>query len=75
MVHVGTRYSVYRFALHFSFHKFINFLLKNTFNPFVLNAPFLYPLKTLGVRSVQGLEKRCIGKKWVKTIQQISVKK
>ena len=39
-------------------------------NPFVPNAPFLYPLKTSGNRKVfwcfQGIEKGCIRKKWVK---------
>ena len=39
------------------------------FNPFVPNAPFLYPLKTSENRKVflcfQGVEKGCIGNKWV----------
>ena len=39
-------------------------------NPFVPNAPFLYPLKTSENRKVfwcfQGVEKGCIGKIWVK---------
>ena len=39
------------------------------FNPFVPNAPFLYPLKISENRKVlrcfQGVEKRCIGKKWL----------
>ena len=38
-------------------------------NPFVPNAPFLYPLNTLEnhkvFRCFQGLEKGCIGNKWV----------
>ena len=39
-------------------------------NPFVPNALFLYPLKTSENRKVfwcfQGVEKGCIGNKWVK---------
>ena len=42
------------------------------FNPFVPNAPFLYPLKTSENRKVflcfQGVEKGCIGNKWVNKI-------
>ena len=42
----------------------------NLLNPFVPNAPFLYPLKTSENLTVflcfQGLEKGCIGNKWVK---------
>ena len=38
-------------------------------NPFVPNAPFLYPLKTSENRKVycyfQGVEKGCIGNEWV----------
>ena len=49
----------------------ILFLLYN-FNPFVPNAPFLYPLKRSenrkGFWCFQGLEKGCIGKKWVNMI-------
>ena len=41
-------------------------------NPFVPNAPFLYPLKTSENLKVfwcfQGVEKRCIGNKWVKLL-------
>ena len=44
--------------------------LLTLFNPFVLNAPFLYPLKASEKRKVfwcfQGVEKRCIGNEWVK---------
>ena len=40
------------------------------FNPFVPNAPFLYPLKTSEKLSVflcfQGVEKECIGNNWLK---------
>ena len=40
------------------------------FNPFVPNAPFLYPLKTSENLTVfscfQGIEKGCIGNDWVK---------
>ena len=43
---------------------------KTAFNPFVPNAPFLYPLKTTENRKVfwyfQGVEKGCIGNEWVK---------
>ena len=39
-------------------------------NPFVPNSPFFYPLKTPEDRKVfwcfQGIEKWCIGNKWVK---------
>ena len=44
------------------------------FNPFVLNALFLYPLKTENHKvfwCFQGAEKRCIGDKWVKWISQL----
>ena len=35
-------------------------------NPFVPNAPFLHPLKTLeNLQNFQGLEKGRIGNKWV----------
>ena len=41
-------------------------------NPFVPNAPFLYPLRTLEILMVfwcfQGVENRCIGNKWVKLV-------
>ena len=40
-----------------------------TFNPFVPDAPFFYPLKTSENRKVfwcfQGVEKGCIGNEWV----------
>ena len=38
------------------------------FNPFVPNAPFLYPLKTENRKifwCFQGVEKGCIGNEWV----------
>ena len=42
-------------------------------NPFVPSAPFLYPRKTLEnltvSRCFQGLEKGCIGNKWVKFVE------
>ena len=45
-------------------------LRKLFFDSFVTNAPFLYPLKTSENHKVfwcfQGLEKGCIGNKWVK---------
>ena len=38
-------------------------------NPFVPNAPFMYPLKTSenrkGYWCLQGVQKGCIGNKWV----------
>ena len=37
---------------------------KMRINPFVLSAPFLYPLKT---SMFSGKEKGCIGNKWIKT--------
>ena len=44
--------------------------LKKVINPFVSNAPFLYPLKTSRNVTVfwccQGVEKGCIGNEWVK---------
>ena len=39
-------------------------------NPYVPNAPFLYPLKTENRKvfwCFQGVEKECIGNKWVKS--------
>ena len=46
----------------------VNFV--SNVNPFVPNAPFLYPLKISENREVfrcfQGEEKGCIGNKWVK---------
>ena len=42
-------------------------------NPFAPNVPFLYPLKTSEYRKVfwcfQGVEKGCIGNKWVNPFQ------
>ena len=50
-------------------HKDIN--LKQPFNAFVPNAPFLYPLKISENLTVfwyfQGVGKGCIGNEWVKT--------
>ena len=47
-----------------------NWSLLYSLDPFVPNAPFLYPLKTSENRKVfwcfQGVEKVCIGNKWVK---------
>ena len=40
------------------------------FNPFVSNAPFLYPLKTW---CFPGVEKGCIGNEWVKNCIQIEL--
>ena len=45
--------------------------LLKSINPLVPNAPFLYPLKTSENLTVfgffQGVEKGCIGNKWVNT--------
>ena len=41
-------------------------VLEFNFNPFVPNAPFLYPLKTS--ENLQGFEKGCIGNEWVKIV-------
>ena len=41
-------------------------VLECNFNPFVPNAPFLYPLKTS--ENLQGFEKGCIGNEWVKIV-------
>ena len=45
-------------------------ITKRYFNPFAPNVPFLYPLKTSENLTVfwyfQGVEKGCIGNKWVK---------
>ena len=38
-----------------------------SFNPFVPNAPFLYPLKTC----FQVVERGCIGNKWVKLFRKL----
>ena len=51
------------------------FLPWKIFNPFVPNSPFLYPLKTSENLTVfwcfQGVEKECIGNKWVKDALKI----
>ena len=53
-----------------AFENFGNAEIIIQFNPFVPSAPFLYPLKSLGNVKVfwcfQGVEKGCIGNKWVK---------
>ena len=47
----------------------ITFIIITIINPFVPNAPFLYPLKTSENPKVfgcfLGVEKGCIGSKWV----------
>ena len=47
--------------------------LNPMFNQFILNAPFLYPLKTSENRKVfwcfQGLGKECISNEWLKLLQ------
>ena len=49
----------------------MNRIKANIINPFVLNAPFLYSLRTSKNLKVfwcfQGIEKGCIGKRWVNT--------
>ena len=54
------------------FFPFLKWKMLITFNPFVSNAPFLYPLKTSENRKVlwcfQGVKKGCIGNKWVKIL-------
>ena len=46
-------------------------VLNKFFNPFVPNAPFIYPLKT-SEGCFQGVEKGCIGNKWVnETIERL----
>ena len=61
---VSTEYSV--FLINFSLCGICNINI----NPFVLNAPFLYPLKTsenlTAFWCFQGIEKGCIGNEWVK---------
>ena len=49
-------------------HKYVLLVGTNeeNFNPFVSNAPFLYPLETSENRCFQGVENGCIGNKWVK---------
>ena len=52
--------------------------LQKIFNPFVFNAPFLYPLKTSEKRTVfwcfQGVEKGCIANEWFKVVLSPSKK-
>ena len=49
------------------------------FNPYVPNAPILYPLETSENLTVfwclERVEKRCTGNEWVKTVIQIFVSK
>ena len=47
---------------------------KENFNPFVSNAPFLYPLETSENRYFQGVENGCIGNKWVKQKKKTDLK-
>ena len=46
-------------------------------NPFVPNAPFLYPLKTSENRKLfsyfQGVEKGCTGNEWVKQVSNLLI--
>ena len=60
-------------------HAYDVFLASNDLldiNPFVLNALFLYLLKTPESRKVfycfQGVEKGCTGNKWVKALKSIT---
>ena len=54
-----------------------NMFLLQTFNPFVPNASFLYPLKRSENRKIflcfQGVDKGCIGNKWAKTYLAMSI--
>ena len=58
------------FLQHKIYITFTMHALKSFFNPFVLNAPFLYPLKTSENRKVcwcfQEEEKEYIANEWVK---------
>ena len=55
-----------QFELKYVLQRYNYFCL---FNPFVSNAPFLHPLKTSEKLTIfwcsQGVEKGCIGNKWV----------
>ena len=46
-------------------------MMKCNINPFIPDAPFLYPLETSENLKVfwcfQGVEKRCIENEWIKT--------
>ena len=47
--------------------------MNNKLNPFVPNAPFLYPLKrseNLSFLIFSGVEKACIANEWVKMIKE-----
>ena len=63
-------YSDNRFyAIYFILFLAIGMCVHYPFNPFVPNAPFLYPMKTSEngkvFRCLQGLEKGQTGKKWI----------
>ena len=64
--------SVLHLNLYELYHIYVWFCVIAIVNPFFPNAPFLYPLKILESRKVfwcfQGVEKRCIGSKWVQRI-------
>ena len=67
--------SLFSLCVKFSTHQWFleNFGLF-AFNPFVLSAPVLYPLKTSETFwYFQGVEKWCIGNKWVKRIRTSSL--
>ena len=56
-----------------NFKHWVLFHIDAKFNPFVPNAPFLYPVNTSEkpkvFRCFQGVEKVCIGNKWVKELR------
>ena len=65
--------NITNFIHNFIGKSWLTFLVKAHINPFVPNAPFLYPLKTsenLTVFCFHGVEKGCIGTKWVKVNMQ-----
>ena len=64
----------------FRIYRNIQGIFLNAINPFVPNAPFLYPLKTSENHKVfwcfQGVKKGCIGNEWVNgkdNLQQLKV--
>ena len=56
------KFQMYQFSINSNMHV----------NPFVPNAPFLYPLKTsenLTVLCFQGVEEGYLGNEWVKLVK------
>ena len=70
-----TRDSFFPEGFFINFVFFTSRVFRNIFKLFVLNAAFLYPLKTSEDLKVfwcfQGLEKGCIGKEWVNVFGKI----